>query len=139
MPRDSGALVNYYMDLAFRIENHINTTRLPSLLISLALSVFAAGATLRVYDDAWFRGAEFVGFALFATALLAAGVAVHIAELSLPRKDKRASIAGQNGSAAQARDHQAAGTGPGQANGEPVTESPEVSEGDPAPKPTPAS
>jgi hypothetical protein len=121
VPKESRELANYYLELAYRVENHISTTRLPSLLISLALSVFAAGATLRVYEDVWFKGAEFAVFAGFAIALLAAGVAVHIAELDLPRRDKQAGAAGHNGNATHAQEHQDGATRPAEAKGEPVT------------------
>jgi hypothetical protein len=102
VPKNAGELASYYLELAYRIDNHISTTRLPSLLISLALSVFAAGATLCVYEGFWFKGAEFIGFALFAIALLAAGVVVHVAELSLPRRYRHPSTAAENGSTGQA-------------------------------------
>jgi len=115
LPKESTELANYYLELAYRVENHISTTRLPSLLVSLSLSVFAAGATLRVYEALWFKGTEFVVFGAFAIALLAAGVAVHIAELNLPRLDKRASTAAHNGDAANAQGHQDGATGAGQA------------------------
>jgi hypothetical protein len=112
IPKNSRELANYYLEMAYRTENHISTTRLPSLLMSLALSVFAAGATLRVYEAFWFKGDEFIGFALFATALLAAGVVVHIAELNLPRKGNRADIAAQNGTGAHDGDQEDARTEP---------------------------
>jgi hypothetical protein len=81
------------------------------------------------------RGVEFIGFASFAIALLAAGVAVHIAELDLPRKDKRASIAGQNGSLTHTGDREAARTGSTQANGDPVIDMAVIGGDDPAPTP----
>jgi hypothetical protein len=121
VPKESRELAYYYLELASRIENHISTTRLPSLLMSLSLSVFAAGATLRVYEDEWFNGAEFAVFAGFAIALLAAGVAVHIAELDLPRKDKQANITEHNGQATRAQGHQDGAIGSAETTGEPAT------------------
>jgi hypothetical protein len=107
LPSNALELTNYYLTLAYRIENRISTTRLPSLFISLALVIFASGTILRVFESIWFKGAEFIGFTVFATALLASAVAVHIAELDMPRMDnnadliKQASIAGQNGTSTE--------------------------------------